>query len=208
MMILYGGPISPFVRKVQIAAALLGLSDRIQLEEPARLPHDASGGLRTDYAVTQHNPLGKQPTLTLGPDMTLYDSRVIVEFLDQQGGNLLFPRNSARWPVLTQMALADGIVDAALLVRYEHTLRPTETWSQVWIDSQLGKMERGVAALEANPPVLTSPPDIGQISVACALGYLDLRYQAKWRATSPKLVAWLDAFAKAVPAFAATTPKG
>ncbi len=208
MMILHGGPTSPFVRKVQIAAALLGLSDRIQLQEPARLKDDATGVLRTDYAITEHNPLGKQPALTLGDGMTLYDSRVIVEFLDQQGGNLLFPRDSTRWPVITMQALADGIVDAALLVRYEHTLRPKETWSQVWIDSQLGKIERGVAALEAKPPALTSPPDIGQISVACALGYLDFRYAGTWRKSSPKLVAWLDAFAKAVPSFSATAPKG
>ena len=208
MMILYGGLASPFVRKIKIAAALLGLSERIEFRDAERLKDAATGTLRTDYAFTDHNPLGKQPTLVLEDGASLYDSRVIAEFLDQQGGNTLFPRNSARWGVLTQHALGDGIVDAALLVRYEHTLRPKETWSQVWIDSQLGKVSRGVAALEARPPVLTDPPDIGQIAVACALGYLDFRYEGKWRATSPQLVAWLDAFAKAVPSFGATTPKG
>jgi glutathione S-transferase len=208
MMILYGGLTSPFVRKIKISAALLGLADQIELRDAERLKDPVSGTLRTDYAFTDHNPLGKQPTLVLEDGTSLYDSRVIAEFLDQQGGNRLFPRNSARWPVITMHALADGIVDAALLVRYEHTLRPKETWSQVWIDSQLGKVERGVAALEANPPGLASPPDIGQIAVACALGYLDFRYEGKWRATSPKLVAWLEAFSKAVPAFGETAPKG
>ena len=208
MMILYGGPASPFVRKIKIAASLLGLWDQIEFRDAERIKDAATGTLRTDYALTDHNPLGKQPTLVLGEGASLYDSRVIAEFLDQQGGNKLFPRDSRRWAVITQHALGDGIVDAALLVRYEHTLRPKETWSQVWIDSQLGKVERGVAALEARPPVLTAPPDIGQIAVACALGYLDFRYQGTWRKSSPKLVAWLDAFAAAVPAFGETTPKG
>ncbi len=208
MMILYGGPTSPFVRKVVISAKLLGVFDRIQIILVERLT-SPSGETRTDYQLTQHNPLGKMPALGLEDGTTLYDSAVIAEYLDNlAGGGKIFPRNSARWGALTMAALADGMMDAALVVRYEHTLRDKAAWSQVWIDSQMGKIERGIAALEAKPPGLGSPPDIGQIGVACALGYLDLRYEGKWRASNPRLVAWLEAFSKAVPSFGETTPKG
>lgn len=197
MMILRSSPASPFGRKVKIAAKLLGLFDQIKIEV-------ADPGNPAD-SIRQQNPLGKIPALILDDDTVLYDSHVIAEYLDQLGGGgKLFPRNSARWAVLTQAALADGMMDASLLLRYERTLRPEAHWSAAWIASQEGKVARGLSALEANPPGLSNPPDIGQIGVACALGYLDLRFAGKWRADHPKLVAWLDRFAAAVPGFAET----
>ena len=75
---------------------------------------------------------------------------------------------------------------------------------QSWVDRQTDKVARGLAALEAAPPTLTSPPDVGQITLACVLGYRDLRFGGTWRKDHPKLVAWLDKFAAQVPAFAAT----
>jgi glutathione S-transferase len=197
MMILRSSPASPFGRKVKIVAFELGLMDRIRIEvADTTNPTDSLRG---------QNPLGKIPVLVLEDGAILYDSRVIAEFLDQLGGGgKIFPRNSSRWAVLTQAALADGIMDAALLLRYEHTLRAETGRNPGWVANQQSKIDRGLAVLEADPPGLASPPDIGQIGVACALGYLDLRFEGKWRSGHPKLVAWLDRFAAAVPAFAET----
>ena len=197
MMILRSAPASPYGRKVKIAAKLLGLFDRLQIDvtDTANL---ASG-------LNEQNPLGKIPVLVLEDGSTLYDSRVIVEYLDQlAGGGILFPRNSGRWPVLTQAALADGIMDASLLLRYERTTRPEAMWSATWVASQQSKIDRALASLESAPPVLTKPPHIGQIGIACALGYLDLRFEGRWRTAHPKLVTWLDGFAAAVPGYGET----
>jgi glutathione S-transferase len=197
MMILRSSPASPFGRKVKIAAKVLGLFDRITVElaDPAN-PADT---------IRQQNPLGKIPALILEDGTVMFDSPVIAEYLDQlAGGGILFPRDSTRWAVLTQAALADGIMDAALLLRYERTLRAESTWSAQWIANQEGKIARSLATLEVDPPELANPPDIGQIGVACALGYLDLRFAGKWREGHPKLVAWLDHFAATVPGFAET----
>jgi glutathione S-transferase len=101
-------------------------------------------------------------------------------------------------------ALCDGIADAALLRIYEKRWRSPEHYEQKWLDHQSGKMTRALASLEANSPALSGTPHIGQIALACALGYLDLRFEGYWRADHPRLVAWLDSFANAVPAFAAT----
>ena len=197
MMILRSSPPSPFGRKVKIAAKLLGVFDRIRVEvTDTTNPADS---------IRQQNPLGKIPALILEDGTVLFDSRVIAEYLDQLGGGgRLFPRNSSRWAVLTQAALADGIMDAALLLRYERTLRPEAHWSAPWIASQESKVARGLTVLEATPPGLGDPPDISQIGIACALGYLDLRFEGKWRAGHPKLSGWLDRFATAIPAFAET----
>ena len=197
MMILRSVPASPYGRKVKIAAKLLGLFDRLQIE--AANTSDPADSLH------QQNPLGKIPALILEDGSVLFDSRVIAEYLDNlAGGGILFPRNSAPWPVLTLAALADGIMDASLLLRYERTTRPEAIWSAPWIATQQGKIDRALAVLEAAPPGLNTPPHIGQIGVACALGYLDLRFEERWRAAHPALVAWLDRFAAAVPGFAET----
>ena len=95
-------------------------------------------------------------------------------------------------------------MDAALLQVYEKRWRAAEIRHAPWMDHQAGKVERGLAALEADPPALSDPPQIGQITIACMLGYLDLRFEGTWRAKHPRLVAWLDAFAAAVPSFEAT----
>ena len=107
-------------------------------------------------------------------------------------------------------ALADGITDAQILVLYEGRFRPAERHEPKWVDYQQGKVERGLAALEAMSlqamalPPAGKMPDAGQIAVACMLGHRDLRFQGDWRKNHPKLVAWLDGFAAAVPAFNAT----
>jgi glutathione S-transferase len=125
----------------------------------------------------------------------------------EAGGDVIMPAGKARIPALTLQALADGIMDAALLQRMEHASRPEEKRHQPWVDKQGGKVARGLAALEAaGPPKLHGKPHVGQITLACALGYLDFRFEGVWRRDHPKLVAWLDAFAGSVPAFEATKP--
>lgn len=191
---------SPFVRKVRIAAAVCGLDGRMEIKTADT--SDAADPLRRD------NPLGKIPVLVLEDGTALYDSRVIVEFLDAEaGGGIILPREGKeRFRVLLLQALADGLMDASVLLVYENRWRAPETHSEKWVAHQAGKVERGLASLEASPPALSGTPDIGQIAVACALGYRDLRFAGSWRQTYPRLVAWLGDFAAKVPSFAATAP--
>jgi glutathione S-transferase len=200
MMILRSAPASTFGRKVKLAAAILGLSDR--LEVTLTDTNDASDPIR------QQNPLGKIPTLVMEDGMTLFDSRVIVEYLDHlAGGGKIIPNGASRFPVLRMAALADGIAEAVLLQVYETRYRPEDKRVATWVELQAGKVARGMAALEAEPPALGPMPDVGAIGVACALGYQDLRQGGEWRARHPKLVAWLDEFSARVPAFEATRMK-
>lgn len=200
MLVLRSSPASPFGRKVKLAALELGLMDRIEIV--AADTTDPSEVLR------QQNPLGKIPTLVLEDGTTLFDSRVIVDYLDHLSGGKLIPAGEARFTQLRLQALADGICDAALLKVYEGRFRPEEGRNANWVAHQDGKVARGLAALEAAPPAFTDRPRVGEIALACALGYLDLRFEGKWRAGHPKLVAWLDDFAARVPAFEETRFKG
>jgi glutathione S-transferase len=196
-MILRSSPASPFGRKVKIAAHYLGLQDRINIV--AADTSDPNDSLRGQ------NPLGKIPALILADGGTLYDSRVIVEYLDHlAGGGRLIPAGLLRFDVLRLQALADGAMDAALLQVYEVRMRPEEIRSASWTAYQAEKVTRVLAALEAGLGLFNPVLDVGQIGVACLLGYLDLRFAGAWRATHPKLVAWLAAFSGAVPAFEAT----
>lgn len=195
MMILRYSAASPYARKIRIAAEILGLASRIEIV--AANTADPNDPLR------QQNPLGKIPTLVLDDGTSLYDSRVIAEYLDHVGGGRLIPADpSRRFEALRLQALGDGINDAALLIRYEVASRPPELRHPATIELQQGKIDRALATLEAAPP--SGPVDIGQIAVACALGYLDLRFEGAWRAGHPELVAWLDRFEKETPAFVAT----
>jgi glutathione S-transferase len=196
MMILRSSLPSPFGRKVKIAASLLGLRDQIEIvladtSDPAD-------------SIRLQNPLGKIPTLILEDGRIFFDSRVILEYLDHRaGGNRLVPAEpDTRFAVLTQAALADGIVDAAILLVYENHFRAPQKHEPRWIAHQAEKVARALARFDAAPP--RGGRDISHIGLACALGYLDLRFNGKWRADHPKLVAWLDAFAGDVPAFEAT----
>ena len=158
--------------------------------------------------MRRQNPLGKIPVLVLDDGTALYDSRVILEYLDHRaGGGRIIPKEAgARFAALCQQALCDGVLDAGILRVYEARWRPAEHHVAKWLEHQTGKMVRALAALEAAPPGLDPTPHVGQITAACALGYLDFRFEGAWRKDHPRLVAWLDAFAAAVPAFAATKP--
>ncbi len=197
-MILRSAPPSPFGRKVKIAAGVLGLTDRIAIAA-------ADTNSETD-ALRQQNPLGKIPTLVLDDGRTLFDSRVILEYLDHlAGGGRIIPREpDARFAALRLQALCDGVMDASILQVYEARYRPEGIRHQPWLDYQAGKAARALAALEAEPQALDPVPHVGQIALACALGYRDLRFAGAWRAAHPNLVRWLDAFAAQVAAFEQT----
>jgi glutathione S-transferase len=200
MLILRSSPTSPFGRKIKIVIAELGLAERIEV-----VPADTNDPAET---LRLQNPLGKVPTLVFEDGATLFDSRVIAEYLNHlAGGGRLFPAGEERFAQLRLQALADGICDAGLLQVYEIRLRAPEMRSPVWTENQAGKVARALAALEAAPPAYDRPR-IGEIALACALGYLDLRFDGRWRASHPALVAWLDGFSAKVPAFEATRFRG
>jgi glutathione S-transferase len=196
MLILRYSPASPYARKLRIAADILGLTDRIEIQGA-----DTSD---PDDSLRLQNPLGKVPTLLLEDGSSLYDSRVIAEYFDHlAGGGKLFPFDPARrFAALKLQALGDGINDAALLLRYETFARPEPLRHAEAIALQQGKVERALAQLEAAPP--SGAVDIGHIAIACALGYQDLRFGGAWRANHPRLVKWLDDFDRDVSSFAAT----
>jgi glutathione S-transferase len=199
-MILRSSPASPFGRKVRIAAILLGLDARITVE--------AADTANPADSVRRQNPLGKIPTLVLDDGQVMFDSRVILEYLDHVagGGRIIPAEPRARFAALRLQALADGIMDASVLIGYEARYRPVQNHEPKWLDLQAGKVTRALAVLEAAPPGLDLPPDVGQITLACALGYRDFRFPGSWRGDRPRLAAWLGEFAARVPAFAATTP--
>jgi glutathione S-transferase len=197
MMILRSGPASPFGRQVTIALSLLGLENQVRIERADTMdPKDT---------VRAQNPLGKIPVLIAEDGTALHDSRVILDYLDHRaGGGRIIPREpGVRFKALCLQSLCDGILDASLLQVYEGRWRPADRHDAKWVAHQADKVARGLASLEAAPPPV-EPVQIGQIAVACVLGYRDLRFQGGWRAGHPRLVAWLDAFDAAVPAFAKT----
>jgi glutathione S-transferase len=198
MMILRSSPPSPFGRKIKLAIGILGFDNEVTIEKAD--PTDAGDSLR------KQNPLGKIPALIVENGTVLYDSPVILEYLDHRaGGAKIVPDEpDARFAALTLQALCDGILDAGILLVYEGRWRPPEMAVQKWIEHQRGKVQRALDVLEAAPPPLDAIPNVGQITLACALGYGDLRFEGKWRAGHPRLVKWLDEFAARVPAFEKT----
>jgi glutathione S-transferase len=197
MLVLRSSPASPFGRKVKLSASILGLSDQIQIVD--------SDTLNPEDSIRQQNPLGKIPALILESGEVLYDSRVIVEYLDHlAGGGQVVPGGEERFAALRDQALADGIMDAALLQVYEGRFRPADRHEAKWVEHQADKVRRGLAHAEAHLSTPGQKLHIGQIALACALGYLDLRFGGRWRESHPKLVAWLADFEARVPAFAKT----
>ena len=184
-------PTSPYVRKVMVLAHEAGLAGRIDAVPTSPSDDEAS--------LAQDNPLGKVPALTTDDGIVLYDSPVICEYLDSlHGGARAFPAaGPARWTALCRQALADGILDATILRRYEE-MRPDAKQHGEWIERQKRKAERGLDALEADAAAgkladPAGPFSIGDITVACALGYLDLRYAGdNWRRRRPALAAWYE----------------
>ena len=201
-MKLYHSPASPFVRKTLVVAHEAGLADRIEIATVALSPVAANADLNRE------NPLGKIPALVLDDGSTLFDSRVVCEYLDTlHGGPRLFPAPGPdRWTALRRQALADGLLDAAILCRYEAALRPAERRWADWVDAQRGKFRRAIDALEGEAAGFGETVDVGTIAAACALDYLDFRsLDDGWGDSRPRLSAWLERFVRR-PSMQATRP--
>lgn len=193
-------PTSPYVRKVTVTAHECGLHGRIE-----RLPTD----IREPQAdFLSDNPLGKVPALITDDGLQLFDSRVICEYLDSlHDRHKLFPATvPARWRTLRLMALADGILDAAVLRRWE-TMRPERERSASWTARQKSKETRGLDMLEREVPRFHPQVTIGQISVGCCLGWLDFRWGTAedWRIGRSLLADWYSMF-MIRPSMTATVP--
>lgn len=184
-MKLFFNPASPFARKVMVTAIECGLEDKVEKHALALTP------VAPNDPLNANNPLGKIPTLVLDNGDTLYDSRVISEYVNDLGGGSLFPAGEARWPSLRRQALGDGICDAAVVVRYETFVRPQEYQFDQWIDNQKLKFRRALASLEKEAPSFSDTIDIGTLSIAIALDYLDFRYADEaWRDKHVQLADW------------------
>ena len=201
-MKIFFAPASPFVRKCLVAAAELGLRERIELVSAAAHP------VNRDKNVVAHNPLGKIPTLLADDGSVLYDSRVICEYLNALGDGHLLPREgNARWSVLAEQALADGICDAAVLTRYETFARPEPLRWNEWIAGQLEKVTSGLDFIEERAAGFADRVDLGTIAFGCALGYLDFRFASlAWRDSRPHAAAWFERFGER-PSMIDTRPK-
>lgn len=199
-MRLYYSPTSPYARKVLVAAGETGLDNAIELVTVN--PWDP------DSAIARENPLGKVPALRLPDGSVLYDSPVICDYLDtlHQGHRLLPAGGSERWRILRLQALADGMMDAAVLIFLEHKRRTANTRSDWWLQLQAETLRRAVDELERQAASFQIEPDIGRIATACALGYLDFRItDYDWRKQAPRLTEWYLDFSLR-PAMRATEP--
>ena len=178
---------SPFARKARALIIELGLQDRVtELDVGGVTP------VSNTVDVNTVNPLGMIPALELDDGSSLYNSPLVCEYLNHVGGGSLFPAEAERrYETLKLQALADGLMDVAVALRYETALRPEELRWQDWIDHQKEKIGRALDALEVKCANFEREPLIGELTVACALGYLDFRYpEDDWRSGHPALAAW------------------
>ncbi len=189
-MKLFYAAASPFVRKCLVSARELGLRERLELVPAAAHP------VNRDQAVVAHNPLGKIPTLITDDGTVLYDSRVICEYLNGLGDGHLIPQQGPqRWSVLVDQALADGLMDAAVLTRYENAARPEALRWTDWMAGQLDKVTCGLADIELRVGAFAGRVDLGTIAIGCALGYLDFRFASfGWREKYPTTARWYAQF--------------
>ena len=187
----FHSPASPYVRKVMVAAIERGIGGQIET-----LP-SAAGPVKRDPGIVQHNASGKVPCALLADDTPLFDSRVITQYIDTLGvsGAPLYPQDARRFTVLTAEALAESVLDAALLHRYENALRPEEKRWDDWSRGQMDKIDSGLDDLEGRWfATISDGFNAASIAAACALGYLDFRFAGKdWRGTRPRLAEWFAA---------------
>ena len=201
-MKLLGSVASPYTRKVRIVLA----------EKKIECEFEVADVQAAENPVTAINPLGKVPTLVLDEGTALFDSRVIAEFLDGVSplSRLIPEENRERVAVRRWEALADGTLDAGLLIRYE-SLRPKKEQSKAWSDKQAGKLRRGLAMIAAElgdrPWCHGDRYSLADIAVGCCLGWVAFRKPAgiDWRAEHPNLDRFYEKLMER-PAFADTAP--
>ncbi|MGC3940523.1 glutathione S-transferase [Roseobacter sp. EG26] len=189
-MKLFHSPASPFVRKVVVLLHELDRADEVEISDVT------STAFATDEGLAASNPLARIPALVRDNGTTLYDSRVITAFLNDLYGGKMYPTGTSRWETLTLEATGDGIMDSAVSMAYEARLRPEEMQYGDWIEAQWTKVSRAISVLNARwMSHLSGPIDMGHISVACALSYVDFRHGARnWRAGNDALAKWHENF--------------
>ena len=199
MKLVYSPP-SPFVRKVTTLIYHANLNDRIELINVK------TTALSVAEEARAANPLGKIPIMILEDGNSIFDSRVITRYLDDFAGSNLYPQDKI-YDILTLEALADGIMESAVSITYESKLRPQNEQSPSWMEAQWSKVLHAVKALDDGEiKAMDSEMNMGQIAVACALGYLDFRHNARqWRSGHSNLASWNDKMMK-LPALIKTIP--
>ena len=193
-------PASPYVRKVLLSAYRAGIQDELELVEP---------GSENDTLLRGKNPLGKIPVLQKPDGDFLFDSRVIVDHLNKLGGGLIPEYGSERDVILRRSALAEGLTDASLLVVYSDRYAGGETPSKLWLDLQIGKIDRTLDYLETDIINWSNPIgfDAANITLATALDYMSFRNVRDWKLKRSKLSQWFDNTSSKLPGFARTAPK-
>ena len=200
MKLMYS-PLSPYVRKTMVVAHELGLVDKLELVERSGTPLDPNED------IVAANPVGRIPALILDDGSVLTDSRVICRYYNHIGGGALYGSGEAEFPIIAREALAEGMIDSALLCAYEWRLRPEEMRFQPFVDGQRAKVLRGAQAFEKRIGEMSGDLTIDKIALGCALGYIDFRLpDLGWRDSCPKLEAWYAKFAQR-PAMQATKPE-
>ena len=200
-MKLFHSPTSPFVRKVALVLKATGLEKEVEILDGSGTPVAPNGD------VCDANPLGKIPALALDDGTILFDSRVICRFLNDRADAGLYPSGADLFHALTVEALADGIMDAAVLVVYESRIRPQELRYEPWVRAQMSKIHRALDDLESRCAGFGETSTIGAVAAACALGYLDFRYsETNWRESRPQLAEWFEKFSARAD-FRETAPK-
>ena len=199
MKLVYSPP-SPFVRKVTTLIHHAGLNDRIELINVK------TTALSVAEEARAANPLGKIPVMLLEDGKALFDSRVITKYLDELAGSNLYPQEKI-YNILTLEALADGIMESAVSITYESKLRPENERSPSWMEAQWSKVLHAAQALnDGNFEAMEGDLNMGQIAIACSLGYLDFRHDARqWRNGLSNLASWNDEMMK-LPALIETKP--
>jgi glutathione S-transferase len=201
-MKLFFAPASPFARKVRVLIKELGLENTVTLHDVG-----AVTPVSNNAELNMLNPLGMLPALELDNGDSLYDSPVICEYLNHIADGPFFPADSERrFRTLGLQALGDGMLDLSVAMRYEAAMRPENLQWQTWLDYQQEKVQRGLDTLEARCNQFETSPLIGEITVACVLGYLDFRFaDNNWRDGHPALTDWSgeimqrDSLASTVP---------
>ncbi len=199
MKLVYSPP-SPFVRKVTTLIHHTDLNDRIELINVK------TTALSVAEEARAANPLGKIPVMILEDGKAIFDSRVITRYLDEIAGSNLYSKENI-YDILTLEALADGIMESAVSITYESKLRPENEQSPSWMEAQWSKVLHAIKALDNGEfKAMNSEMNMGQIAVACALGYLDFRHDARqWRSGHSNLASWNNKMMK-LPALIKTIP--
>ena len=193
-------PASPYVRKVLLSAYRAGIQDELELVE---------AGSENDTLLRGKNPLGKIPVLQKPDGDFLFDSRVIVDHLNKLGGGLIPENGSERDIILSRSALAEGLTDASLLVVYSERYAGGEIPSKLWLDLQLGKIDKTLDFLETDIVNWSNPKgfDSANIALATALDYMSFRNVRDWKLNRPKISQWFDDVSSKLLGFAETAPK-